>query len=194
MKASALGALISLFLLTTLSTVAQDSATAAPQQTGVVLVKLSPPLYPPLARQARIMGDVKIQVSIRKDGTVESAEVVSGHPILKQAALESAQKSQFECRQCGDLRPYDLMYTFAIDDLKGTKPDPCCCSRSSLPQTHFEPQINRSQDHVTVTVIAEPVCICPDECEERWAEEHSHYRALKCLYLWKCGFRRISIE
>jgi hypothetical protein len=47
---------------------AQSTVSAGTQQTGVVLVKLSPPVYPPLARQARIMGDVEIQLSIRKDG------------------------------------------------------------------------------------------------------------------------------
>ena len=30
-------------------------------------------------------------------------------------------------------------------------------------------------------------------CTEKWAEEHSHFRSPKCLYLWKCGHRKISI-
>jgi TonB family protein len=102
MKASAIAVVISFFLLTALHTLAQNPATPAPlPETGVVLVKLSPPIYPPLAHQAWIKGDVKIQVSIRKDGSVESAEVVSGHPMLKLAALQSARKSQYECRDCG---------------------------------------------------------------------------------------------
>jgi TonB family protein len=77
-------------------------------------------MYPPLSRQAHIMGDVKVRVLIRKDGTVESGEVVSGHPMLKQAALDSAQKSQFECRGCGDeLSSYSMIYTFGfLDDGK----------------------------------------------------------------------------
>jgi TonB family protein len=80
---------------------AQTSPSAEISQGKVVLTKLSPPIYPPLARQARITGDVKIQLRIRKDGGIESAEVVSGHAVLKQAALESAQQSQFECQGCG---------------------------------------------------------------------------------------------
>jgi len=66
-------------------------------QGKVVLTKLFEPTYPPLARQARIAGDVELMLSIRRDGSVESAVFVSGHPMLKQAALDSAQRSQFKC-------------------------------------------------------------------------------------------------
>lgn len=188
------GALYSELPTTAQDAPAQATASADAQQTGAVLVKLSPPVYPPLARQARIMGYVEVQVLIRQDGSVESAEVVSGHPILKIAAVESAQKSQFECRGCSEPKSYALTYIFAMDDLKIAKQAPCCCSRPSPQEKHIDPQVNRLQDHVTVTVTAEPVCICPDECEAKWAEEHSHFRSLRCLYLWKCGFRQISIE
>ena len=81
--------------------VAQGTTSSiTPEAAAVVLTKLSPPVYPPLARQARITGDVKIAIGIRQDGSIVSAEVISGHPMLKQAALESAQKSIFECRGC----------------------------------------------------------------------------------------------
>ncbi len=181
------------------SAMAQDEpaqAASSPEtpEAEVVLTKLSPPLYPPLARQARIMGEVKIQMLIRKDGSVESAEVISGHPMLKQAALESAQTSQFECRGCDEPKSYALTYAFAMDELIVDKPDPCCCSHPAVQEKHLEPQVSRFPDHVTVIVPAASVCICPDECEAKWAEEHSHFRSLKCLYLWKCGFRKILIE
>jgi TonB family protein len=99
------------------SVLAQASLAQKASQTGVVLLKLAPPIYPPLARQARITGDVRLQLLIRRDGSVESAEVVSGHPMLKQGALESARKSTFECKNCQkDTSPYLLTYTFAIRD------------------------------------------------------------------------------
>jgi TonB family protein len=86
-------------------------------ETGVVLTKLVPPVYPPLARQAQIAGDVMVRVLIRQDGSVESAEVVSGHPMLKQAALDSAQKSVYERRGCSDpVASYFLNYTFGFSD------------------------------------------------------------------------------
>jgi TonB family protein len=90
-------------LLATLTWAQSDQVVqspAAPDQPGVVLTKLFPPQYPPLARQARIMGDVKIHLAIRRDGSVISMQLISGHPMLAPAAIESAQKSEFECRNC----------------------------------------------------------------------------------------------
>jgi TonB family protein len=69
---------------------------------NVSVVKLFPPVYPPLAKQARIAGDVQLTLAVRPDGSINSATVVSGHPLLKQAALDSAQRSQFACEKCGD--------------------------------------------------------------------------------------------
>ena len=66
----------------------------------VVLNNVYLPVYPPLARQARIMGDVKILVGVRQDGSVASAEVVSGHPMLSKAAVEAVRQWRY--------RPYLL--------------------------------------------------------------------------------------
>src|SRR5271165_2326444 len=101
---------------------AQPSASVEPPTTGVVLTRWSPPVYSPLARMASVVGEVRVQVQIRQDGSIESAEVVSGHPMLKQAALESAQKSTFECHSCIEpVASYLLTYTFESKD------DGDCC-------------------------------------------------------------------
>jgi TonB family protein len=93
---------------------AQASGPAETPQTAVVLT-LAPPLYPPLARQARIMGDVKLRLGIRRDGTVATAEVIGGHPMLKQAALDSAKQSTFMCEGCREeVTQYFLTYTFGF--------------------------------------------------------------------------------
>ncbi|HTW32137.1 MAG TPA: TonB family protein [Candidatus Sulfotelmatobacter sp.] len=75
-----------------------------------------PPLYPPLAREARIMGDVEVKLAIRRDGSVVSAEVISGHPMLKPAALLSAQKSTFSCNPgcTDDVTTFVMTYTFGM--------------------------------------------------------------------------------
>ena len=97
--------------------IAQDESASEPQ-TGAVLVKLSPLVYPPLARQARIAGDVKLDVHVRADGTVASVELLSGHPMLAPAAIENAKKSEYECRGCTRERKYTVTYTFGfIEDL-----------------------------------------------------------------------------
>jgi outer membrane biosynthesis protein TonB len=66
------------------------SSTEAPQ-TRVTLVKLPPLRYPPLSLQARIAGDVKVNVQVRPDGTVAAAEALSGHPMLAPGAVENAR-------------------------------------------------------------------------------------------------------
>jgi len=47
------------------------------------------PVYPQLARQARISGEVRLEAVISREGTVESLQVLSGHPLLVPAALEA---------------------------------------------------------------------------------------------------------
>lgn len=50
------------------------------------------PVYPPLARQARISGTVRLEAVISRNGMVESLVVTSGHPLLAQAALEAVRQ------------------------------------------------------------------------------------------------------
>jgi periplasmic protein TonB len=47
------------------------------------------PAYPPLAKQARISGEVRLEAVISREGTVESLQVLSGHPLLVKAAIEA---------------------------------------------------------------------------------------------------------
>ena len=54
------------------------------------------PPYPPLARQARIQGMVVLQAVIGKDGTIQNLRVVSGHPMLAQAALEAVKQWRYK--------------------------------------------------------------------------------------------------
>lgn len=53
------------------------------------------PMYPPLARQTRIQGTVKLHAIISKTGTVQQLEVVSGHPLLVQAALDAVRQWRY---------------------------------------------------------------------------------------------------
>ena len=54
------------------------------------------PVYPPLARQARIQGTVRLQAIIAKDGAIVQLEVVSGHPLLVQSALEAVRQWRYQ--------------------------------------------------------------------------------------------------
>jgi protein TonB len=60
------------------------------------LIAQPKPVYPPLARQARIQGTVKLEAVISKDGTIENLTVVSGHPLLIQAALDAVKQWRYK--------------------------------------------------------------------------------------------------
>ena len=53
------------------------------------LMKKVAPVYPPLARQARIAGVVKLEAIIARDGSVRKLRATSGHPLLIPAAKEA---------------------------------------------------------------------------------------------------------
>ncbi len=54
------------------------------------------PVYPSLARQARIFGDVVIDAVIDVNGNVVEMQVMSGHPLLVPAAIEALRKWKYQ--------------------------------------------------------------------------------------------------
>ena len=54
------------------------------------------PVYPALAKQARISGVVHLYAVIGKDGTVKDLRVISGHPLLIQAAMEAVRQWTYQ--------------------------------------------------------------------------------------------------
>jgi protein TonB len=64
------------------------------------LIRKVQPIYPALARAARIQGTVVLQAIISKQGTIENLRVVAGHPMLVQAAIDAVHQWRY--------RPYIL--------------------------------------------------------------------------------------
>lgn len=58
-------------------------------------INLPQPPYPPAARAVRASGMVSVQVLIDVDGRVLSANAVSGHPLLRSAAVAAARSATF---------------------------------------------------------------------------------------------------
>jgi len=56
------------------------------------LIRQPKPVYPPLAKQARISGVVHLAAIISKEGQVIDLKVISGHPLLIPSALEAVQQ------------------------------------------------------------------------------------------------------
>lgn len=162
---------------------AQDTKNSDSGSQEAVVTKLFPLSYPPLARQTRITGSVELRLDVRPDGSVALAVAISGHPLLKQPALENAQHSQFACTDCGEnVRSYRLVYAFELG------PPSYCTDKvehsSSNPEQPY-PRITQSPGHVTI--VDQPWVTC----DPAGTITYNKVRSIKCLYLWKCATPRV---
>jgi periplasmic protein TonB len=64
------------------------------------LIRRVQPVYPPLARSARIQGPVVLAAVISKAGDIKNLQVLKGHPMLVQAAIDAVSQWRY--------RPYIL--------------------------------------------------------------------------------------
>jgi len=65
-----------------------------------MLLQKTMPVYPPIAKAARVSGTVVLQATITKSGTIEGLKVMSGPPMLVQAAIDAVKTWRY--------RPYLL--------------------------------------------------------------------------------------
>lgn len=77
------------------------------------LVQHTEPIYPPIARAAQVQGDVVIRVTINESGQVVSEKIVSGPPMLLQAALDGVKDWRFTPFQV-DGTPTQVITTLTI--------------------------------------------------------------------------------
>jgi periplasmic protein TonB len=61
---------------------------------GLLIQKIEPP-YPPIARAARIQGQVVLAAIISKTGEIQNLVLVSGHPMLVPAAIEAVRQWRY---------------------------------------------------------------------------------------------------
>jgi TonB family protein len=62
---------------------------------GLLVTKVVP-TYPQLARQARVQGEVVLDVGISKEGTIESLRALTGHPMLIPAAIDAVKQWRYK--------------------------------------------------------------------------------------------------
>jgi len=60
------------------------------------LIRKVQPVYPPLAKQARIQGVVHFTAIIGKDGTIQNLQLINGHPLLVEAARQAVSQWQYK--------------------------------------------------------------------------------------------------
>jgi TonB family protein len=167
------------FLAASGTSFAQNPVISDSTETKVVMTDLSKPLYPPLARQTHITGDVQLEIRVRQDGSIDSVGIVNGHPLLQQAALDSAKLSRFRCIQCTEnVTSQRVVYTFKLIDGGD------CCRPAQVAPTSSDqkpptyPQVSQSGNHILL--MDRSACICdPVNVVVR-------VRSARCLYLWHC--------
>jgi protein TonB len=65
-----------------------------------MLLQKTQPMYPPIAKAARVQGTVVLQATISKSGTIENLKVISGPAMLTGSALDAVRTWRY--------RPYLL--------------------------------------------------------------------------------------
>ena len=139
------------------------------QEQQLAVVKLGAAVYPPMAVAARVYGEVILNVTLTSDGSANVVTAESGPPMLRQAAINSATRSQFEANLENRTGGFRLVYRFALDQT--TK----CEHDDSYPRVKHEANV------VTITEQNVPIC------DPGAVIERVRFRSAKCLYLWKCG-------
>jgi protein TonB len=61
-----------------------------------MLIQKTPPVYPPIARAARVSGTVELHATISRNGTIKDLHVVSGPAMLQQAAVDAVRNWRYK--------------------------------------------------------------------------------------------------
>ena len=61
-----------------------------------LLIRRVEPAYPPLARSARVQGEVVLSAVISVNGDIENLQLVSGHPMLVPAAISAVKQWKYK--------------------------------------------------------------------------------------------------
>jgi hypothetical protein len=151
----------------------QNPAVGGTSETGFSIAKLPPPSYPPIALAAHVFGDVELKIALRGDGTIDSVEALSGPPMLRQPAINSAKQTQFQCGGCnGSISSFRVTYRFELG------PTLYC----DLARDSSYPRVTQSRDKVTIA--DQPF----GTCDLAGTTDKVPVRSAKCLFLWKCGW------
>lgn len=78
-----------------------------------MLIRKTPPTYPPIAKSARVQGTVVLEATITRTGTVTNIRVVSGHAMLRQAAIDAVKTWRYKPYQLNN-EPTDVETTINV--------------------------------------------------------------------------------
>ncbi|HTZ98863.1 MAG TPA: TonB family protein [Candidatus Aquilonibacter sp.] len=111
----------------------QTPAPAAPEKpprirvggsvTQAKIISRVTPIYPAIARMAQVQGTVVLHAVIAKDGSVQSLELVSGPPMLVQAAIDAVKQWRYEPTLLAG-KPVEVDTTVQVVFTLGDNPSP----------------------------------------------------------------------
>jgi hypothetical protein len=165
------------FLLFLLLASNVPAAGQAAEEVKTEIFEVKSAYYPPIALAARVSGDVMVNVSV-KEGLVQSEEIVSGPPMLREAVINSIKASSFNCRSCS-AQTYSLVVTYRFRAETGD----CAGNYEPLPESQPQllyPQVTHTQN--TVNIVGRVVMLCDPAGSVK-------VRSIRCLYLWRCKLR-----
>jgi len=61
-----------------------------------MLIQSTPPIYPPIAKTARVAGTVELHATISANGTIKDLHAVSGPVMLRQAAVDAVRNWRYK--------------------------------------------------------------------------------------------------
>ena len=63
---------------------------------AVTVIKKVPPVYPLIAKQRRLSGEVVVQGTVNKNGRINGLQLISGPPVFRDAAFEAVKQWVFK--------------------------------------------------------------------------------------------------
>lgn len=103
------------------------------------------PQYPAVAKAAGAEGPVQVQITVNEEGAVTAAEAISGHPLLRSAAVDAARLWTFKPVELGGkaVKAQGLLtFNFALEKSANASSQP-----GQATQSH---QTNQAGDHFTI--------------------------------------------
>jgi TonB family protein len=89
------------------STSAQTQPEAAEKR---AVVQRTAPIYPPLARNMALQGNVRMEAVVSPDGSVKTVAVKGGHPVLAQAAVNAVRQWKWQKASRETLEPVEVKF------------------------------------------------------------------------------------
>jgi TonB family protein len=155
---AACSALIIFVALAASQDAAQAPIQAPANSIPTFLVRKVAPVYPPLARQARIQGTVVLRIVIDKEGAVRDPQIVSGHPMLSPAAIEAVKQWRYG-RYISDDKPVEVETVVRVSFKMADGPEVCTPGRSQQSTAPREgiPQLARVSAGIMQGLLAHKV-------------------------------------